>query len=133
MKATAIIERNETGLYSIYMETNNLEFGLNGQGKTVDEAKKEFLDAYAEIKELLKAEIKDVPELEFEYQYDMASFLDYYSRVLSLAGIERLTGVNQGQLSHYLTGRSKPSKKTAEKIETSIRSFGQEMSKLEFI
>ena len=57
------------------------------------------------------------PDVEFDFIYDMASFLNYYAYAFSLAGLARITGVNQGQLSHYVTGRRRPSKSTVEKIE----------------
>jgi len=49
-----------------------------------------------------------------------------------LAGLERLTGVNQGQLSHYLTGKRKPSAKTTQKIQRHLHAFGKELQHLEF-
>ena len=70
---------------------------------------------------------KEFPDLEFIYQYDTASFLEYYSKIISLAGLERLTGVNQGQLSHYLTGKRKPSTKTTQKIQRHLHAFGKEL------
>lgn len=132
MKATVIIERNDTGLYSAFLEDNSFSFGLNGQGVSVDEAIGEILVAYDELKEMMQEEGKSVPNLEFEYKYDMASFLGQYSKVLSLAGLERLTGVNQGQLSHYITGHRKPSKKTVEKIEKSLHRLGEEICRVQF-
>ena len=60
------------------------------------------------MKDVYKEQGLDFQEItSFKFQYDTASFLQYYSKILSLAGLERLTGVNQGQLSHYLTGRRK--------------------------
>lgn len=47
--------------------------------------------------------------------------------------MERLTGVNQGQLSHYVTGRRKPSKRTIEKIESKLHEFEKELYQVEFI
>jgi len=41
-------------------------------------------------------------EAQFNFVYDTASFLAYYSKFLSLSGLQRITGVNQGQLSHYV-------------------------------
>lgn len=72
-------------------------------------------------------------DLEFEFKYDVPSFLEYYSSILSFAGLERLTGVNQGQLSHYVTGHRKPSPKTVEKIERSLHQFANEISQVHFI
>ena len=85
------------------------------------------------MKEVYKEQGFDFQEItSFKFHYDTASFFQYYSKILSLAGLERLTGVNQGQLSHYLTGRRKPSQKTIDKIQTNIHNFGKELQHLEF-
>jgi len=77
---------------------------------------------------------KEFPKnVEFTFKYDLASFLSYYSKILSLAGLEKLTGVNQGQLSHYVTGRRRPSKKTLDKIERGLHNFADEISQIEFV
>jgi len=83
MKTKVIIERGTDGLYSFYMDNDSLDFALNGQGNTVEEARKEFLLTYQEIKEMYQEEVKAAPELDFEYEYDVASFLNYYNGILS--------------------------------------------------
>jgi len=50
-----------------------------------------------------------------------------------LAGLERLTGVNQGQLSHYFTGRRKPSQQTIDKIQIALNNFGKELQQLHLV
>ncbi len=72
-------------------------------------------------------------ELEFVYEYEMASFLSCYSKNFSLAGLSRLTGINQGQLSHYMTGRRKPSAVTIQKMQNSIHQFAGELSRVSFV
>jgi len=131
-KVKAIIERGDDGSYGVYLENDELSFGLMGEGNTVAEAIDDFLTARNEMKAYYKEVGKEFPELEFVYKYDTASFLEYYSKIISLAGLERLTGVNQGQLSHYLTGRRKPSAKTTEKIQLHLHEFGKELQHLEF-
>jgi hypothetical protein len=113
-------------------DDNNLPFGLTGDGKTAQEAMQDFLLARDEMKEFFIEEGKEFPEVEFDFSYDVASFLAYYSDKLSLAGLERITGVAQGQLSHYVTGRRQPSKKTVEKIQKALQSFGNELSHVNF-
>lgn len=133
MKVKAIIERGNDGSYGAYIGSDNVPFGIIGGGKTVQEAKDDFLNSYEEMKNHYAETNKKITECEFEFQYDVASFLAYYGNILSLAGMERLTGVNQGQLSHYVTGRRKPSKRTIEKIENKLHEFGKELNQLEFI
>ncbi len=133
MKVKVIIERGNDGSYGAYIGSNNVSFGIIGDGETVQDAKNDFLNSYDEMKDYYAENNKNFTECEFQFQFDIASFLAYYGSILSLAGMERLTGVNQGQLSHYVTGHRKPSKKTIEKIETKLHEFGKELNQVEFV
>lgn len=133
MKARVIIERGSDGSYDANMEyLKDVPFGLLGQGKTVAETITDFKNSYDEVKALLAAKGEKCPILEFEYKYDMPSFLQYYAYAFTLAGLERITGVSQGQLSHYINGVRKPSEKTIRKIEDRIHAFGNEISTVSF-
>jgi len=133
MKVTVIIEQNGKGRYSAYIEDDRIKFGVLGEGKTVEETIEDFRVGYEEIKETYQSVGKKIPELEFEFKYDTASFLAAYSNVLSLAGLSRLTGLNQGLLSHYVTGRKKPTAKTVSKIKTSVHNFGKTLCQVDFV
>ena len=124
-KVRVFIERASDGDYSAYMpDEDNLSYGIIGTGHTIDETLKDFNAA---------SEDKPFEEVEFEFSYDIPSFLSYYSDKLSLAGLERITGVAQGQLSHYVTGRRNPSKRTVEKIQSALQQFGKELSNVHFV
>ena len=55
MKLKAIIEKASDGTYSIYHDCEGLKFLVTGTGKTLEDAKAEFLQGYEDIKEF-KAE-----------------------------------------------------------------------------
>ena len=131
----AFIERGNDGTYSVYvdLENNTLNFGIHGDGDSAKEAVEDFISSYEEMKEFYNKKGKESVEAEFIYVYDTASFLAYYSNVLSLAGLQRITGINQGQLSHYVNGHRKPSPKTVEKIEKSLHAFAKEISQVHFV
>ncbi|MCK9638989.1 MAG: helix-turn-helix transcriptional regulator [Prolixibacteraceae bacterium] len=132
MKTTALIERGDDGSFGIF--TPYLESTIFGEGKTVAEAKEDFVNSVNEVSAYFdETGNQSLKDIEFEYKFDMASFLQYYSNILSLAGLERLTGINQGQLSHYVTGRRKPSPKTVEKIEKSLHNFANEIGQIQFV
>jgi len=134
MKVQVIIERGSDGSFDANMEfIKNVPFGLLGQGKTVSDAIEDFYNSYDEIQAMYKSEGKECPKLEFEFIYDMPSFLQYYAYAFSLAGLERITGVNQRQLSHYINGVKKPREKTVRKIENHIHLFGKEISSVIFV
>jgi predicted transcriptional regulator len=52
---------------------------------------------------------------------------------MSLAGLQTITGINRKQLSHYVTGHSKPSPATVRKIEQGIKAFAEELSRVAFL
>lgn len=134
-KVKAFIERGNDGSYGVYvdLEDNTLNYGIHGDGATAEEAIADFTISYSEMKKFYAEQGRTFVEADFEFVYDMASFLSYYSKTLSLAGLERLTGVAQGQLSHYVTGHRKPSKKTTQKIERRLHEFGAELKRVQFI
>lgn len=133
MKITVFIERGMDNTYSVFVPDNPLPFGIFGEGNTVDEAMNDFYESLQEMKELFSGQKKEIPDVEFEFKYDIAFFLAYYSNILTLAGLERLTGINRGQLNHYITGRRRPRPVTVKKIEMQIRRLGEELSHVSFV
>ena len=129
----AIIERASDGTYSIYMDADGMDYLVTGTGNTVEEAKNVFIGGYEDMRRLYGKNGRAFEEVDFCFKYDMASFLSYYSKILSLAGLSRLTGINQQQLSHYVTGRRSPSAKTVEKMENAIHAFGKDLSTVSFV
>lgn len=129
------VEKGEDKTYSAFISGENpLPFGLIGDGNTVQEAIDDFMQSFEDMKSYYnKSNMKFPNNVNFSFKYDMASFLSYYSKILTLSGLEQLTGVNQGQLSHYVTGRRKPSKRTVHKIEKELHDFASEISKIEFV
>jgi hypothetical protein len=134
-KVKAFIERGKDGSYAVYvdLEDNLLNYGIFGEGDTVKEAVEDFFASYEEMKEFHKEQKKYFVEAEFEIKYDIASFLNYYSNKLSLAGLEKITGVNQRQLSHYVNGTNRPSKQTIRKINHSLHDFANELNQLQLV
>ena len=128
----AVIERASDGTFSIYMDADDMSYLVTGTGSTVEEARKVFNDGYEDMKQYYAEEGKEFEEAEFIFQYDVASFLQYYAFAFSLAGLESITGINQKQLGHYVSGYRNPSPKTKKKIEESIRKFSEELSAVSF-
>ncbi len=130
-KIKVFIEKSEYG-YSAYMEDNDMDYGLIGEGKTVKEAVEDFRTAYDEMAELYAGQGRLFTEADFEFFYDVASFLQDFAYAFSLAGLERITGINQKQLGHYLNGTSKPSRKTVTKIQANLKTFSDTLSSIRF-
>ena len=105
---------------------------FGGEGETVEETIKDFLGVYEGMKKSYEQEGHKAADVEFEFYYDTASFLSEYAGVFSLSGLEKLTGVSQAQLGHYLHGRRKPSRKTINKIQNGVDHFAKELTAIKF-
>ena len=122
-KTRVIIEGNENEGYSAYIKDNVLPYGLTGTGRTGKEAIGDFMDAYNDMKALYERKNLVFQEADFEFVYDLPSFLKGYAYAFTLAGLSRITGINQGQLSHYINGTSVPRPSSIRKIQNGIRAF----------
>ena len=104
--------------------------GIYAAGSSIDEVKADTFEAIRLLKENLPEERWPKPlkvEYEIEWKLDVPSFLEYYSHYMSLSGMEKMTGINQKQLSNYLNHRSKPRKRQTERIRNGIHRFAEEL------
>lgn len=127
-KINVIIERGTDGIYTAVPQ-HEYGVGFFGSGKTVEEAIQDLQNSHAEAKEILP----ELPDFEYEVKYDVASFLQLFGKKMSLTGLQTITGINRKQLSHYVTGHSKPSAATIKKIESGINQFREELSRVTFV
>lgn len=129
MKTKVIIERNDNGNYQAVpqMDANISFFGM---GKTVAEAMSDLQNSYKEAMTMEPTLPKDI---EFECEYDTASFLQLFKGKMNLADLQTITGISRKQLNHYVTGYRKPSAKTVQRIQAGIRRFADELSRVQLI
>ena len=134
-RVKAFIERNNEGTFFVYvdLEDNTLNYGIHGVGATKEEAIKDFLQAYEDMKEFYKEEKKPFVEAKFSFHYDVVSFLEYYNQFLTLSGLSKLTGINKAQLSQYIQRYRNPSPKPTEKIQTALHGFADELKSIHLV
>lgn len=121
-----MIERSKD-LFCAYSDNCD---GIYAAGDTFEEAQADTYRAIEGIKRNLPKErwpeqLKD--DFEIEWKFDVASLLEYYGSIMSLAGMEKMTGINKKQLSNYLNHRTLPRKKQAERIVSGIHRFAHEL------
>jgi len=73
-KVKAFIERGNDGTYGVYVDLDDytLNYGIHGEGNTVNEAIEDFNIGYSEMKEIYGKEGMNFVEAEFEFHYDIA-------------------------------------------------------------
>jgi len=104
--------------------------GIYAAGESVEEVKADTEKAIGLIKAELPEERWPAPlrgDYEIEWKLDAQSFLEYYKGFMSLSGLEKITGVNQKQLSNYLNHRATPRRKQAERINDGLHRFAREL------
>ena len=128
MKVKVIIEKDENG-FGCFAE--NLKSTIIGEGKSVDEAKEDFLNSVEEVKASylenggeLPSELKD---LEFEYKYDLASFFNEFD-FINVSKLAKRIGINASLMRQYKSCDAYISETQAKKIESAIRGIGRELS-----
>lgn len=114
------------GTFSCYMKEDIEQACLVGLGKTVEDCKNDLLTFYQECRE----DDVNFPVLEFEWKYDLASFLNYYS-VLNMSQLAKFIGINASLLRRYKLG-AKASQKTYDKFADGIHRIGFELSAAKF-
>lgn len=128
-KVHVIIEKNEDGFWA---HSSNVP-AINGYGETVSECKKNVFEGIEVAKTLggkFNFNYKD-GEYEVIFKFDVPSLLDNYKGIITNAGFERLTGINQKQMHHYATGLKKPRAAQVKKIEEGLHTLGKELLAIE--
>lgn len=129
MKTTAIVEMWDDKTISIYVPEFD-GFSLNGQGKTVDEAKESLRLALEDYKTMLAEIGKDVPNtlrsIDFEYKYDIASFFECF-KFISVSTFAKYAGINPSLMRQYKQRIAFASEAQKAKIEQAIHKAGREL------
>ena len=125
---TVIIERTENN-YSAYLQEVD---GIVATGKSVEEIKKCIIDSINVLIDECNEFGDTIPEaLKGEYclafKMDVKSLLDFYSKIFTKAGLERITGINQKQLWHYASGLRNPRPVQTVKLENALHKLGEEL------
>jgi predicted RNase H-like HicB family nuclease len=128
-KIKAIISRSSDGFYSIHC----VDEMFSGGGDTPQEAKNDMLEQMKFYKETAQNEGLEYPsylddKFDIEYEFDVQSLLEYYSGILSLSGLEKITGIHQKQLWAYLNNKSKPRRRQIERIQKGLHDLGRELT-----
>ena len=128
------IERGKDGSYGAYMpDDNGLSYGVIGDGDTAAAAIDDFKAVYEDMKASYREEGRPFEEVDFDFSYDLPSFLVYYADLISYKGLSKLTGIAPAQLSQYISGYRNPSPKTTQKIQNALHAFGNELSQLQLV
>ena len=131
-KCVIIFEKANDGSY--WCRTMNQINGktmLTACGNSVKEAKEDLLCSLDEVKEYAAEEGKPLPDLEFEYRYDLQSFFSYFS-YLNITEIAKRAEINPSLLRQYARGLSRAGEKTYERLSQTITEIVNDLQCVRF-
>jgi hypothetical protein len=104
--------------------------------KTFDILKKEMQSAVEFHLDGMREDGDDIPDVflnpfQLVYQFDSESLLSHYKGIITNAALERLTGINRRQLTHYASGLRNPRIEQRQKIERALHKLGKELLEVE--
>ncbi len=131
---TALIEKGKDGLFGIF--TPDLDHTIIGRGKTVSDAKADFMNSAEEMVTSYTERGMTIPEelinLRFEYKYDLASLFNYY-KWINVSKFAELAGINSSLMRQYKSGGQYISENQMSKIETALHNAGREIAEIQLI
>lgn len=122
-KLKFIVEKNSDGYWAHRAEPGGV---IGAYGKTLPELKTDAVAAYNLFKDNEKT-----AEDQIVFQFDISSFFELYSGIVAAAGIGKRAGMQKSLISEYVNGKRKPSKKQVERLLTTIKQLGRELSEVE--
>ena len=101
--------------------------------KTLEGVKKAYTEALEFHLEGLKKDNDEIPAvLQGKYKLDFVlnvrALLNYFEGVLTRSALSRVTGINERQLGHYITGHRKPRPEQRKKIVEGLHRIGKEIN-----
>ena len=101
--------------------------------KTLEGVKQAYIKALEFHLEGLHTDGDEIPAvIQGKYRLDfflnVRALLHYFEGILTRAALSRVTGINERQLGHYITGHRKPRPEQRKKIVEGIHRIGKEIN-----
>lgn len=116
--------------FACYMVDDTPDFGLAGYGPTAAEAISDLYVSQTEMREVQKEQGKTMPELHFNFKFDLGSLFDYYS-FLNISGVAKRAGINASLMRQYVAGVHKPSAKRLAVIGRTMKDMAKDIASVE--
>jgi len=101
--------------------------------KSLEGVKQAYIKAIEFHLEALHRDNDEIPAVlhgkyRFDFILNVRALLHYFEGVLTRSALSRVTGINERQLGHYITGHRKPRPEQRKKIVEGIHRIGKEIN-----
>lgn len=125
-KITVIVESGKDSFSCFMPESHEGISGMIGSGKTARDAIADFYVCYEDEKKFCKEDGREMPELDFEFIFDIGAFFSYY--FINATAFAKYAGINASLLRQYACGVKSPSKNTITKIREAVDRFRKDIN-----
>ena len=127
---TIIVNIDWENNYGAYSEEVS---GCVATHKTLEGVKQAYIEALEFHVEGMRNDGDEIPALlqkkyKLDFVLNVRALLHYFEGVLTRSALSRVTGINERQLGHYITGHRKPRPEQREKIVEGIHRIGKEIN-----
>ena len=107
--------------------------GCVATNKTLEGVKQAYIEALEFHLQGVRADGDEIPaamqgKYRLDYVLNVRALLHYFERVLTRSALSRVTGINERQLGHYITGHRKPRPEQRKKIVEGLHRIGKEIN-----
>jgi predicted RNase H-like HicB family nuclease len=107
--------------------------GCVATNKTLEGVKQAYFEAFELHLQGLRADGNEIPaamqgKYRLDYVLNVRALLHYFEGVLTRSALSRVTGINERQLGHYITGHRKPRPEQRKKIVEGLHRIGKEIN-----
>jgi predicted RNase H-like HicB family nuclease len=107
--------------------------GCVATNKTLEGVKQDYMEALEFHLQGLRADGDEIPpamkgKYRLDYVLNVRALLHYFEGVLTRSALSRVTGINERQLGHYITGHRKPRPEQRKKIVEGLHRIGKEIN-----
>ena len=128
------IEKQSDGTYIAY-NIDGDQVGLIGTGNSVAEAKEDFFNSMAEVREDYKGMGEAIPVClneQVSFNFDISSLFEYYN-IFNVSALAKYLGINASLMRQYKKGDTPISDAQLRKIENGMHNLAHELSALSLV
>ena len=122
----AIVERGRgKGNFSCFTPETVENCGFGGGGSSARAVMEATYLSLKEMKEMKAEEGVVLPDIEFDFRFDVGSFFDYYP--IDVTAFAHYIGMNASVLRQYVTGLRQPKEDTIKRIREGINKLSEDL------
>lgn len=126
IKMLAIVERGRgKGNFTCFTPDTVMNCGFGGGGSSARQVMEDTYLSLQEHRELMAQKGETLPDIEFDFRFDVGSFFDYYP--IDVTAFAKYIGMNASVLRLYVSGLREPKEGAIKRIREGIKKLSEDL------